>query len=594
MFNKENSQIILKEFYDNFASRIIIFYPIHENLLKIISNPINKKLFEEFDTKYPSFFNKINEMIYCIDKELNDIIVQKLCYCGNIKHLKNYVAGYKQYCSRKCMCNSPEIKTKKKITTQQHYGVDNPAKSSIIQIKIHDTILEKYGDRNAYIDNIREKMKQTCLDKYGVDHNFKVESIKSKIGDTCLEKYGVKYACQSDVVKEKTKKTCNEKYGGNAPSSSIDIKNKIKETNNKKYNNDSIQQIHLTNLSDMNEEYIRSNFIKDGYFLVEEFCDYFSCSLTYGVVKRKEFDITEKVKTSRQKTQNRIYDWIVSLGIIAVNKDRTLLNGKEVDLYMPEHKLAIEYDGLMFHSFGKSKHSMFNNSNDENEQKNYHLIKTEECERQNVQLLHIFEDEWINKQEIWKSVILNKLNLSNKLHARKCTIKEVSNNEKSEFLINNHLQGNDKSSIRIGLYYHDKLVSIMTFGKSRYNKKYEYELIRFCSCLNTSVVGGASKLIRYFINTYKPSSIISYANRRWSNGNLYNQLGFEHLSMSIPNYFYFNSDLTLKSRLQFQKHKLSKLNNYADNLTETENMYNNGFRKIYDCGNHVFALNLLK
>jgi hypothetical protein len=168
----------------------------------------------------------------------------------------------------------------------------------------------------------------------------------------------------------------------------------------------------------------------------------------------------------------------------------------------------------------------------------------------------------------------------------------VDNKTTKIFLDNNHLQGNVNAAINIGLYYNDELVSIMTFIKSRYNKEVEYELLRFCNKLNTSVIGGASKLMSCFINTYKPNNIISYANRRWSQGNLYEKLGFTFTHNTLPNYFYYkNGDL--ESRVKYQKHKLKdKLEVFDDSLTESENMYNNGYRKIYDSGNKVYILNL--
>jgi hypothetical protein len=160
-------------------------------------------------------------------------------------------------------------------------------------------------------------------------------------------------------------------------------------------------------------------------------------------------------------------------------------------------------------------------------------------------------------------------------------------------LTENHIQGTCASKINLGLFYEKELVSLMTFGKPRFNKKYEYELIRFCNKKNLSVIGGASKLLHSFIEEYHPNSIISYANRRWSQGNLYEKLGFSLDLETPPNYFYFHpDDFLLKSRVQFQKHKLqSILQEYNPDLSETKNMYINGYRKIYDCGNKVYSLN---
>lgn len=219
-----------------------------------------------------------------------------------------------------------------------------------------------------------------------------------------------------------------------------------------------------------------------------------------------------------------------------------------------------------------------------------HLDKTILCEDKGYQLLRIFSNEWTEKRNIWKSVISNKIGFSEKIYARNCEIKEISTNEEKTFLIENHLQGYVQSQIKIGLFYKGELVSVMTFLKSRFNKKIDYELLRFSNKVFLTVVGGASKLLKYFEKEYKPKSLISYANRRWSNGSLYGVLGFKFLHNTEPNYFYFKEkENILYSRIKFQKHKLKNiLPIYDEKLTETENMYDNGYRKIYDCGNKVY------
>ena len=262
---------------------------------------------------------------------------------------------------------------------------------------------------------------------------------------------------------------------------------------------------------------------------------------------------------------------------------RNVIPPLELDVYIENFKLAIEYDGLFWHS----SHTV------ETEDKNYHLNKTELCEAKGIQLFHIFENEWLDpiKQKIWKSIIKNKFGNSTRLYARNCEIKTVSNVQKCEFLKVNHLQGDCPSSVNVGLYHDNELVSIMTFSKSRFNKKYDWELLRFCNVLNTTIVGGASRLLKAFKRSYH-GSIVSYADKRRSNGNLYKQLGFTHSHDSKPNYFYFKSgDMLLESRVKYQKHKLYKaLKEFEPKLTESENMYNNGYRKIYDCGNQVWVL----
>ncbi len=283
-----------------------------------------------------------------------------------------------------------------------------------------------------------------------------------------------------------------------------------------------------------------------------------------------------KCNQTTSKFEISVFDF-VKMGV----KNKSILNGQEIDIFIPDKNLAIECNGNYWHSELQGKNNQ------------YHLHKTIECEKQGITLLHIFESEWMYKKEIWKSIINSKLNKTNRIYARRCKIKEISNSIKNQFLNDNHLQGEDISSIKLGLYYADKLVSVMTFCKSRFNKKYEWELSRFSSLLNTTVVGGASKLLNYFIKNHNPNSIVSYSNRRYSNGNLYKQLGFRFLHNSSPNYFYFKVDkkYTLISRQQFQKHKLkNKLSLFDPDLSEWENMKLNGYDRIWDCGNGVWEL----
>ena len=203
--------------------------------------------------------------------------------------------------------------------------------------------------------------------------------------------------------------------------------------------------------------------------------------------------------------------------------------------------------------------------------KNYHLNKTIECESKGYRLIHIFEDEWVNKQEIIKSKLLSIFNKNqNKIYARKCIVKEIDIKIKNEFLNRTHIQGEDRSNIKLGLFHQNELVAVMTFCKSRFNKNFEWELSRYSS--SKHVIGGASKLLKYFERIYKPSSIITYADRRFSQGKLYFTLGFTFDHFSSPNYFYTKNQIKL-SRIQCQKHKLKDiLKDFNENLSESENM----------------------
>ena len=284
------------------------------------------------------------------------------------------------------------------------------------------------------------------------------------------------------------------------------------------------------------------------------------------------------------KSENEVKDFIKSLNINYIENDRCVLDGKELDIYIPSHKLAIEFDGLYWHS-NKFKQS------------NYHLNKTELSEKHGIQLIHIFEDEWRDKQDIVKSRLNNMLGLTpNKIYGRKCEIKEVSAKHSSIFLNINHLQGSVNSKIRLGLYHDNELVSLMTFGglrKSMGSKAIagSYELLRFCNKLDTSVIGAADKLLKYFIKTYNPKKIISYADRRWSIGNLYEKLGFKFIHNSKPNYFYIVNNKR-ENRFKYRKDILVK-EGYDINKTEKEIMSDRGFNCISDSGNKKYIIDLL-
>lgn len=265
-----------------------------------------------------------------------------------------------------------------------------------------------------------------------------------------------------------------------------------------------------------------------------------------------------------------------------ITNSRDIIPPKKLDIYIPSRQLAIAFDGLYWHSV------------DNGVPWNYHLQMTMDCAAKGIKLIHIFEDEWILKQNIIKSVIKSKLGIFDRtVYARKCEVASVPNKVVESFINDNHLQGYKPASINIALFYDDEIVSVMTFGHSRYNKKYQYEMYRFCNLLNTKVTGGASKMFKYFLNRFDPQSIVTYCDRRFSDGKIYKDvLKMTQLLTSEPNYFYIHGkdSIIRESRVKYQKHKLQyMLQNYDPNKTEHQNMSDNDYYRIYDCGNLVFG-----
>lgn len=263
-----------------------------------------------------------------------------------------------------------------------------------------------------------------------------------------------------------------------------------------------------------------------------------------------------------------------------IQSDRQIIKPLELDIVIPSKKVAIEFCGLYWHS-DKVKRD-----------KNYHLNKLDLCNKAGYDLITIFEDEWVFKKEIVKSrlKVILRVAEAKKIYARKCSIREIDPASKNNFLEDFHIQGKDSSSIKLGAFYKDKLVSVMTFSKGNISKgslpkDKIYELNRFCSDSDYSIVGIASKLLKYFIKHFNCNQIFSYSDRRWSTGKLYQTIGFDFVHNSCPNYWYIKQ-LKRMHRFNFRKSVLkNKLSNFDCKLTEITNMANNGYKRIFDCGN---------
>lgn len=262
----------------------------------------------------------------------------------------------------------------------------------------------------------------------------------------------------------------------------------------------------------------------------------------------------------------------------------------ELDVYIPSLKFAIEYNGSRWHSFGTRYP---NNLDKEPERKFNHINKTKMCSNIGIRLFQICSTEWLNtsKREIWKSILNKKLENHTILDSADMEIVELDSNETNMFLNANHLRGMDNSKVRLGLKHNDEIVSVMTFSKPRLNKNYQWELVRFCNILNTSVSGAEDKLFNYFINRHNPENILAYSDIRYSSGDSYSELGFKHIKNTTPSYVYVKGD-RIMSRFSAQKHlQKNFLEVFDPNKTEVENMMENKYRRLWDCGNMLFTWN---
>lgn len=258
---------------------------------------------------------------------------------------------------------------------------------------------------------------------------------------------------------------------------------------------------------------------------------------------------------------------------ISYEINKKILGRKEADIFLPKHNLAIEVNGVYWHS------DLFL-------ERNFHLNKTEEFRKQGVELLHFWDEEINKKFDIVVSIIKNKLGISEKkIFARKTIVKKLPYNECKDFLNDNHIQGSKNSNINYGLFFENELVEVMCFRK---NIQGIIEMSRLCTKRGYNIVGGTSKLFGAFINEYHPKKVISFCDKRIFNGKVYETLGFKHSHDTKPNYWYFKNKI--ESRQKYQKHKLkTKLSFFDEKISEYENMMKNGFLRIFDCGNKCYV-----
>jgi len=478
-------------------------------------------------------------------------------------------------------------------------NIDNNQKyicSNCKGISIVNSNLQKYGVRSTLeLYDIKEKIKKTMLNKYGVDHYSKSEEFKKMVP----EKYGVKSTLELPEIRIKTKKTLIDRYGVDHYSKCDEFKDQIKKTCISKYNVSSYSKT-----DDFKEKIRMSVLLRRISKNQIQIINYQNNIITAKCEKNHNYEIHIHTLKNRinynteicticnpigtfssSGHENQLQDFIkenYNKEIIQNNRD--IIKPYELDIYLPELKLAFEFNGLYWH-------------NEFYKYNSYHLNKTELCEEKEIHLIQIYEDDWIYKQDIVKSIILNKLGkTSNKIYARKTIIKEINDNKLvREFLDKNHIQGFIGSKIKIGLFFNSEIVSLMTFGNRRVamGKKTtnigEYELLRFCNKLNTNVIGGASKLFKYFIDNYNPKEITTYADRSFSQGKLYETLGFELQGKTEPNYYYIIDDIR-HHRFSYRKDVLVK-EGYDKNKTEHQIMLERKIYRIYDSGNLKFIYN---
>lgn len=513
---------------------------------------------------------------------LTEYVVRSLVYHYDIKRSEEEEKLYKSRMSEKYSekQKSKETQAKKKKTCLERYGnevwhrseeghstLKKIQNSSEVKEKQRHTFKEKYGSSSIFksdyfkehLEEYQEKAKKTSQERYGADfwgrslegkayhvNNWKVQ--KEKIEKASLEKYGCKDANQNDLIKQKIKDTKKSRYGDENYCNLEKIsQTKLQRYGDANYNN--MQKNFQTKFERygdphyVNRELLRKNFIEN--HVPDSFKPYYddkvkskelleSNSYTYYDLERLfgvshnfiyywllRHDLLYLIKAERSHYEQELRETFSSLGFTITNTRSILPDKTEIDLYNPKLKIGIEFNGDYWHS---------NLCKD----KDYHFKKSLQGQEAGIRIIHIYEYEWNNpriRPTIESLVNIACGNVKERIYARQCEIREISNQEARPFNEQNHIQGHRNAKITYGLFYEDELVQLMSFSP---HQKYEWEIIRGCPGSNNIVVGGVSKLFKHFVKLYNPTQVFSYCDFNKFDGKSYEVLGMKFIGYTGP------------------------------------------------------------
>lgn len=511
------------------------------------------KLFKVKDTRKGHYYN-------------NGVITKKIKEGDEIP--EGFVRG---------MLLSDELKEKRsakaKETFLKKYGVDNPAKSKEVLAKIQKTNLERYGvEYSAQSDIVKEKVKTTNLKKYGVEYSFQANEVKDKIKATNLERYGVDNPSKSDIIKTRIVESNRKNLGVDYPMQSKDVMDKSRVTSFEKYGTE------YPNQSDIVKSKIDASTLE--HYGVNRVCklDEFKQKVVDTNRERYGVDYTCLIYSGKLRGNDSSYNrsFAELLDDNGIKYEREFLLQKySYDFKVGETLIEINptaTHNTHFNPYGKNRIDA-----------NYHRDKSKLAKDSGYSVIHVFD--W---DDVDKVVQLLKFRVT--AYARKCDVKVVSEIDINNYLDMYHLQGTCRGQkIRLGLYHDNQLVSLMTFGKSRFNKSCEYELLRYCSHYN--VVGGAEKLFKYFVDNYKPNSIVSYCDTSKFSGKVYDALGFKYIKTNSPRKHWYSlkekRHITDGLLLSQGYDRLFK-ENHGKGTSNEELILSRGYLPVYDCGQATY------
>jgi len=572
-----------------------------------------KELIEKLISEKPKHYAKIiknNSELYnwvirnssvaddkIFPEKIYSAITQKsnLCHNGNELKFGDIKMGYR-FCGKAGVCQcanasvSKKVSEKKASRTRQEIDEENK--------KREQTNLAVYGVSNTG-QTVYAKQKHKEL----YNDLEKSKGITQNIIETLRERYGTEVTNARHIpgVNEQIIDTVRNRYGVD----NVLVLPENREKSAVALRKRSTHGEHLRMGYDRFSSFVEREY---GFTLLTPFENYygirqkdaheyiFKCNTCDEIIPKSFihsagincYKCNPRIPSWVSKEEQKVYDFVTSLGVIGYQSDKRLINPFEIDMVFPEEKLAIEYCGLYWHSELSS-----------GKKRSYHITKHNKMKELGYQLVTIFSDEWLYQQDIVHSRLKHMFNKNQSipLYAKNLLVHDISREDAKIFLETFHLQGYAEASTKLGLYDKDKLVAVMTFSleRSGYNKKSTsdnptHELIRYATN-GDRIVGGAGKLLQHFIRKVQPNRIVTSADRRWSDGNLYRTLGFKEISISEPNCWYVENYKFRSNRYNHMPYMLIDLG-FSEELSGWENMQVAGYDRIHDCGNINFEMQL--
>lgn len=511
-----------------------------------------------------------------------------LCSMGIKRQFNTWELGYRAGCvlGNRCACVGKLRMQSQKHTLMKKYGVDTVNAIPGVAHKRTKTIQQRYGvDHAAQNTQIQDKMRisKSCR----TPEQLQEQQHKRK--QTCMRKYGVEHHMQSAQCLDKQLLTNQERYGVNRPLQNQSIAKKSAQTQ-RQHTTEQRAQKEQRKIETLITRYAVSApsrrgldpvtlaILDDGHSFCEfakshtreEMCQKLNIHPHTVYLYSKRYSAEHLFVKPRISSFEKSVREYVAQYQGAVYSDRAVLAGRELDIFVPSLNLAIECSGLYWHSelaSGKTR--------------NYHAEKYQQCQKQQIRLITIWEDQWLFKQSQCEARLRYLLKSADRtVAARQCQIQEITSDQSAEFIHNHHIQGSTSATHHLGLMHQDQLVAVMTFRKPRFLKHCDWEIIRFASL--GSVPGAASRLFQHFIRTHNPSAVVSYCDQSWGDGGVYKKMGFQYQSTQVG--YWYTDYKNRYNRMQFQKSCISQLVDNGAELTEWQIMQQLKYDRIWDCG----------